>query len=177
MVMGVLNKVRSRVNGALGNSNVSGATPETLQISHFFDEDVDIKEGKENVLGEYVIGAQQQRALGFGSPEFSDNQGVIFMDLKKGSNDDGTDDIEGEIILSIQDYNGNSNRVVYRGQLVDLRSGEGDITKRVKFPLVGIWGRENDKIVLKIKPKESVTVSVDDCKALVASSVIYTGQV
>lgn len=175
MVLGLLRKAGKKFGRSLGDTGV--LSPQTLQISDFFSSDIAIVAGKENILGELVISPQMRQAFGFGTPEYSDNQGTIFINLKDNA---GTPvELEGEVILSVQDYNGNNNRVVYRGQLSDLRSGASDITKRVKFPLVPIFGAENDKLVMKFVPKTigSGSVGNDESSCLIASSVEYLGRV
>lgn len=176
MALGILSRFR---NGAgLGQKSLSeqGAiSPLTLRTSDFFTADTAVVVNTEQILGEYTILPQTRHAFGFGTPEFSDNQGTIYCNIE----DTAAAELDGEVILSVQDYNGNNNRVVYRGLLSDLRSGLSDITKRVKFPLTGVFGSENDKLVLKFKPSSvgNGTVDKDTTEIYIASSVQYLGTV
>lgn len=173
MVLGLLSKVKSL--GSKSLSDTGAVSPQTLQMSDFATSDVTLVLNKENIVGEVNINPQTKQAFGYGTPQYSDNQGVIFADFV----DTAAADIEGEVILSVQDYNGNNNKVVYRGLLSDLRSGETDITKRIKFPLTGVFGAENDKLVMKLVPTSigNGTLDVSASKALIASSVQYLGRV
>lgn len=175
MVLGLL---RRNVFNMSGGAQVQ-LSPKTLKMNDFTSSNVSISAGKENIVGEFSIDPQTKHRLGFGTPQFQDNQGTIFVNLKDTATTPA--ELEGEVILSIQDYAGNNNRVVYRGQLSDLRSGESDITKRIKFPMEDIFGLENDKIVMKLIPETggvgNGTLSAENSKALVASSVEYRGRV
>lgn len=172
-MLGLLNKVKNLGKSSL--SDTGAVSPQTLQYSDFSATDVAIIISKENIIGEMSINPQTRQAFGFGSANFSDNQGTIHVDLE----DTAAATLEGEVILSVQDYNGNNNKVVYRGQLEDLRSGATDITKRVKFPLTGVFGNENDKLVFKFIPSSvgNGTVDLATSKLLIASSVQYLGRI
>lgn len=172
-MLGLLNKVKGFGKSSL--SDTGAVSPQTLQMGDFATSDVAIVVSKENIIGELSINPQTKQAFGYGTPTLSDNQGTILVDFI----DTSAADIQGEVILSVQDYNGNNNKVVFRGLLSDLRSGASDITKRVKFPLTGVFGAENDKLVLKLIPSDvgDGTLDVSASTCLIASSVQYLGRV
>ncbi len=169
MVLGILNKIN------LGKKKVMAVSPKTLKINNFMTTDKTIVAGEENFIGSFTIEPQTEHAFGYGTPVYSDNQGTIYVNLK----DSTGAELDGEIILSVQDYQGNEGKVVFRGELSDLRSGETDITKRIKFPLQPVFGKENDRLVLKFVPSDvgNGTLSASNSKALIASSVRYTGSI
>jgi hypothetical protein len=177
MVLGIIRNARKSLMGGGRDIGAGQLSPQTLELSNFTSGNVALAVGKENIVGEFSILPQTRHYFGYGNPQFSDNQGTIFVDLKDTA---GTPaDIDGEVVLSVQDYNGNNNRVVYRGLLADLRSGETDITKQVKFPLKDVFGLENDKLVMKLIPSNvgNGTLNATASKARIASSVQYLGRI
>jgi hypothetical protein len=167
----VLN-LRNIKNKISGNVQRAGS-PETLNISDFMSGDVAVVANVEAILGEMIIPAQQERALGFGRPEFQANQGTIYLDLQT----TGGADVEGQLNLYVQDYNGGYTKRVFSERLNILRSGATDITKRVKLPLNPVWGKQNDKIVMKVIADSGVTIGNDESSAEISSSVVYTGRI
>lgn len=170
MVFGLL---KSKLGGGKTLSDKGTLSPQTLEVPHFTTANVALVAGKENIIGEMSINPQTRMFLGYGTAEQPYNQGNVYMNLK----DTASAELEGEVILSISDFNGNNNKVVYRGHLFDLRSGLSDITKRIKFPMNAQDANQYDKIVLKFVPKSvgNGTLSATASQAFIASSVQYLG--
>jgi hypothetical protein len=179
MVFGILNKVRG--NLGLGQEKVRGsagsASPVTYEISDFMAGNVSMIADTEIIVGEVIVKPQRELAFGYNDTSgFSENQGTIYLDLKDTT---GTPvDLNGEVILSVADYENDRNDVVFRGSVSDLRSGATDITKRIKFPLKNPDNRGfagyNDKLVMKFKSTTTATLSLANSTAKISGTSVKT---
>lgn len=162
MVLGILSGLRGgftkSIKGVDPNKGaLVNASPATLFPEDFFTADVTILASKKNIVGEYLIGPQEEQALGYGSAQFPDNQGNIIIDLR-----DTTDaELQGTVRLLVGDYNDKIRHEVFKGSAADLRLGLTDITKRLKFPKTEYWGGHNDKVTMEFTPTDAGDGKVD----------------
>ena len=175
MVLGFTSKLRlgKLTSGVDPNKGaISQASPVTLTEDDFMTADVAVVAGKKTILGEYLINPQDEQALGYGSAQFPENQGTLFMNIK--DNATSPAELEGTVRILISDYHDRRSYEVFKGSASDLRLGETDITKRIKFALREKWGSQNDKIIVEFTPQTigSGSVGNDESVFKIASSVV-----
>ncbi|MEM5867229.1 MAG: hypothetical protein QXG39_04850 [Candidatus Aenigmatarchaeota archaeon] len=107
-------------------------------------------------IGEYVVPAQQQIAIGYGVPNTNET-GRLFVDLE----DTAGNDIDGWVRIAVANANETAIDVVLEQRTEILSENPTDMTKWVslpeikEYPVLGRIPREDDRIQIYVKPDVS----------------------
>jgi len=134
----------------------------TLITSDFFTADVAVKAGKWELVGEYVVPAQQEIRVGYGNPNQQMNQETVFIDIE--SNDATPVDIDGFIRIQIADANDvvKPGGVVLEERTEKLSENKTDRTKQIPLPeYMACKANKDDKIQIWMKADADATIGYD----------------
>ena len=154
--MGLLNGVISKLKtgGIGGAANASAGTRDVLTMEDFEVVNTELKAGQWNNVLVHTVGVNHIRKAGFGSKNFPEQAGYIYVYLAKS---DGTQ-ILGKMRMIATDPTDMGIEPLFAE---DLDSLAGDLNDKAKMTMFEETGAssivEKEKILIKIKPTADVT--------------------
>jgi hypothetical protein len=121
---------------------------------------------KWQVVGSYIVPAQQGYAFGFGEKQNPYNQGYLYISLKESAA--GGTALSGKVRLVVKDANDvPKGAPVYEEDLAALTGSTTDRALKQSLPFTGLWAFDNDKLVVEYYPSAAKTVAVTACTLLI----------
>lgn len=156
--MGLLGKFGMKV--PLLSKGAEAGYLKTLVQKDFFTADVSVSADKWELIGEYVVPAQQQINVGYGNPGEQLNQGTVFIDMEAAA---AAGDLDGFVRIQIADANDvvKPNGVVLEERTELLSENPTDRTKQVPLPEYPVAALQDDKIQIWFKSDAAGTVGYD----------------
>jgi len=147
----------------------SAGFPKTLLLADFTTSNVSVTAGKWNIVGEYIVPAQQKYRFGYGKPETPDNQGYVYVFFRNAS---GTE-LTGRVRLTYSDANKFSKKTVFEETETVLHASTSDRRQMKALPEQtnpirpdGMsW--EDDRLIIEFLPDTSDTISTTTSSVLI----------
>ena len=156
-----LARLGAMLGGLGGNRNSNVSFRKTLNQSHFMAGNVACNADEWQVLGEYVVPAQNQVSWGQGKETIPDTLGFVYLNLMDDTSTTAVQ-VEGEIRLVQKNANDAGDDIVFEERTEMLRGSMSDkklkiaLPEQVQVPRVG----QDSKLVLEIKVDTTATVDL-----------------
>jgi len=152
--MAWLDQIKEKVGSIAGVSKQG--FPKTLNTADLISADVAVVASKWQVVGTYTVPAQQAYAFGYGEKQNPYNQGYLYTQLCVA----GGTAKSGKIRLVVKDANDvPKGAPVYEEDLAVLAGSTSDRALKQALPFTGLWGYDNDKLVVEYYPTAAATIS------------------
>lgn len=170
--MGILNNLGATGRGILGGfggrggSVSAGLKPfrDVLKIADFTTADVELVASKWIDIGSKTVGAKQEIHVGYGTPQFPEDAGFIYVRL----DDTAGNQIKGKFRILIKDANEVGKATVFNEDLVNLSGDKNDRAKKIMLPEDFTPALEDEKITIQVFADSTTTFDYDDADTYVA---------